>query len=73
MNFQFTHPFWLLVLLPALAWVIWLGWKSDAQLGSVAAAPRAGVARHRHALPLSRPRRPPMEKAPPGHERLLHA
>lgn len=33
MSFQFTHPWWLLALLPALAWVIWLGWKSDVSLG----------------------------------------
>ena len=32
MNIQFTHP-WFLVLLPvALAWVIWLSWKSDVQI-----------------------------------------
>ncbi|TAK99246.1 MAG: VWA domain-containing protein, partial [Verrucomicrobia bacterium] len=30
---QFTHPYWLLAALPALAWVFWLGWKTDAQLG----------------------------------------
>jgi uncharacterized membrane protein len=33
MNFQFTHPWWLLALPPALAWVIWLGWKTDIQIG----------------------------------------
>ena len=32
MNFQFTHPFWLLAALPALAWVFWLGWRTEAQL-----------------------------------------
>ena len=31
MKFQFTHPAWLLALLPALAWVLWLAWKSDVQ------------------------------------------
>ena len=30
MNFQFTNPLWLLALPPALAWVFWLAWKSDA-------------------------------------------
>ena len=32
MNFQFTHPYWLLLALPALAWVFWLGWRTEAQL-----------------------------------------
>ncbi|HEU0039626.1 MAG TPA: glutamine amidotransferase, partial [Verrucomicrobiae bacterium] len=32
MNFQFTHPLWLLAALPALAWVFWLGWRTEAQL-----------------------------------------
>ena len=32
MNFQFTNPTYLLLALPALAWVFWLGWKTDAQL-----------------------------------------
>ena len=32
MNFQFTHPIWLLLLAPALAWVIWFAWKSDVQV-----------------------------------------
>jgi uncharacterized membrane protein len=31
MNFQFTNPMWLLALPPALAWVVWLAWKSDVQ------------------------------------------
>jgi hypothetical protein len=35
MNFQFTHPTYLLALIPALAWVIWLFWKTDVQIGSV--------------------------------------
>ena len=30
--FQFTHPYWLLALIPALAWVYWFGLKSDVQL-----------------------------------------
>jgi uncharacterized membrane protein len=34
MTFQFTHPLWLLALLPALIIVIWLGWKSDIQIGA---------------------------------------
>src|SRR5215831_14684800 len=34
MNFQFTHPYYLLLLPPALAWVFWFAWKSDVQLGS---------------------------------------
>lgn len=29
---QFSHPYWLLALLPALAWVFWLGWKTDVQI-----------------------------------------
>jgi uncharacterized membrane protein len=33
MNFQFTHPSYLLLLPPALAWVIWLAWKTDVQTG----------------------------------------
>ncbi len=32
MNFQFTHPAWLAALLPAIAWVVWLTWKSDVQV-----------------------------------------
>ncbi len=32
MKIQFTHP-WFLVLLPlALAWIFWLAWKSDVQI-----------------------------------------
>jgi uncharacterized membrane protein/Mg-chelatase subunit ChlD len=30
MNLELTHPGWLLVLLPMLAWVIWLSWTSHA-------------------------------------------
>ena len=33
MGFQFTHPIYLLLLVPALAWVFWFAWKSDVQLG----------------------------------------
>jgi uncharacterized membrane protein len=33
MNFRFTHPYYLLLLAPALAWVIWFAWKSDVQVG----------------------------------------
>jgi uncharacterized membrane protein len=32
MTFQFTYPYCLLLLLPALAWIIWLGWNSDVQV-----------------------------------------
>ena len=32
MRFQFTHPGYLLLLIPALAWVVWFGWKSDIQV-----------------------------------------
>lgn len=32
MNFQFTNPIYLLLLPPALTWVIWLAWKSDVQV-----------------------------------------
>ncbi|HEY0548642.1 MAG TPA: glutamine amidotransferase, partial [Verrucomicrobiae bacterium] len=34
MNFQFTHPNYLLALIPALAWVVWLFWKTDVQIGT---------------------------------------
>lgn len=34
MNFQFTHPLYLLLLVPALAWVIWFAWKSDVQISA---------------------------------------
>jgi heme A synthase len=34
-NFQFTHPIYLLALVPALAWVLWLFWKTDVQIGAV--------------------------------------
>ena len=32
LNFQFTHPWYLLLLPLALGWVIWLAWKSDVQI-----------------------------------------
>jgi uncharacterized membrane protein len=34
MNLQFTHPYYLLVLVPALAWVLWFAWKSDVQVSA---------------------------------------
>jgi uncharacterized membrane protein len=34
MNFQFTHPLYLLALIPALAWTLWLFWKTDVQIGT---------------------------------------
>ncbi len=34
MSFQFTHPYYLLLLPPALAWVVWFAWKSDVQVSS---------------------------------------
>ena len=34
MNFHFTHPLWLIALVPALAWVVWLAVKSDVQTSS---------------------------------------
>ena len=34
MKFQFTHPYYLLLLLPALAWVFWFVWKSDVQVSA---------------------------------------
>lgn len=32
---NFTHPWYLLLLVPGIAWVLWLALKSDAQLGPV--------------------------------------
>ena len=32
MSIQFTHPLYLLLLPPALTWVIWFAWKSDVQI-----------------------------------------
>ncbi|MEO5804653.1 MAG: vWA domain-containing protein, partial [Verrucomicrobiota bacterium] len=34
MNFQFANPLFLLLLAPAMAWVIWLAWKSDVQISA---------------------------------------
>ena len=34
MNFQFTHPIWLLLLVPGLAWVGWFAWKSDVHISA---------------------------------------
>ena len=32
MNFQFTHPYYLLLLPVAMAWIAGLAWKSDVQI-----------------------------------------
>src|SRR5436190_22624452 len=32
MNFQFTHPYSLFLLIPALVWVIWLSIRTDVQI-----------------------------------------
>jgi uncharacterized membrane protein len=34
MNFQFTHPLWLLLLPAAWLWVLWLAWKTDVQINA---------------------------------------
>jgi uncharacterized membrane protein len=34
LNFQFTHPWYLLALAPALAWVFWFAWKTDVPLSA---------------------------------------
>src|SRR6267142_1370726 len=34
MQLQFTHPIYLLLLVPALAWVLWFALKSDLQVGT---------------------------------------
>ena len=31
---QFTHPLYLLLAPPALAWIFWLAWKTDVQIGA---------------------------------------
>ncbi len=32
LHFQFTHPYYLLLLPVALAWTLWLAWKTDVQV-----------------------------------------
>ncbi len=34
MHFQFTHPYYLLALVPAMGWVFWFAWKTDVQVGA---------------------------------------
>lgn len=34
MPFQFTHPVWLLLFIPAVAATLWLAWRSDASLSA---------------------------------------
>ncbi len=34
MNFQFSNPLYLVLLPPAVLWVIWLAWKSDVQISA---------------------------------------
>jgi uncharacterized membrane protein len=34
MSLQFSNPFWLLALIPAVPWTFWLCWKSDVQIGA---------------------------------------
>jgi Ca-activated chloride channel homolog len=34
MHFQFTHPLYLLLLIPALAWVFYFAWKTDVQISA---------------------------------------
>ncbi|MCP5520182.1 MAG: VWA domain-containing protein [Verrucomicrobiales bacterium] len=34
MNFQFTHPLWLLLLPLALGWTVWLTWRSEVAVAS---------------------------------------
>lgn len=35
MNFQFSHPHWLWLLLPAWGWIVWLARTSDVQISPV--------------------------------------
>lgn len=35
MNFQFSHPHWLWLLLPAWGWIVWLTRTSDVQLSPI--------------------------------------
>ncbi len=32
MHFQFTHPIWLFLLIPAILWTLWLVWRTDVSL-----------------------------------------
>ena len=32
MSFQFTQPYYLLLLVPTVAWLVWFTWKSDVQV-----------------------------------------
>ncbi len=34
MNVQFTNPLLLLLFVPAMAWIIWLAWKSDVHISA---------------------------------------
>jgi hypothetical protein len=34
MHFQFTHPYLVLLLLPAVAWVLWFAFKTDVQVAA---------------------------------------
>src|SRR5437667_11427748 len=34
MNFQFTNPVWLLLLVPAVPWTVWLTWMLDVQISA---------------------------------------
>jgi uncharacterized membrane protein len=47
MNLQFTHPYFLFLLIPAIGWVIWFAWRTDVQVSAwrrwLALAVRAAV------------------------------
>src|SRR6266481_8977610 len=43
MTMQFTHPWYLLLLVPALGWVIWFAWKSDVQVSAWRRWTAAGI------------------------------
>jgi uncharacterized membrane protein len=34
MTVQFTHPYYLLLLPPALSWILWFAWKTDVQVAT---------------------------------------
>lgn len=34
MNFQFSHPYYLLLLLPAVGWVVWFALRTDVQVSA---------------------------------------